>query len=72
MRFAIHNEALTPTCWYFLESKAKTLWLAPLPNADLARAGMLKPWTIAQEQEGCFSLIRIMPSMCAILSYVQI
>ena len=45
----------------FLESKAKTLWLAPLPNADLARVGSLNPWTIKQEQQGLFPVRRVTP-----------
>ena len=40
-----------------LESMAKTLWLAPLPNADLARAGMLGPWTTRQEQREVLPVI---------------
>ena len=45
----------------FLESKAKMLWLAPLPNADLARVGSLNPWTIKQEQQGLFPVRRVTP-----------
>ena len=47
----------------FLKSTAKTLWLAPLPNADLARAGMLEPWTTGQEQQGVLPDIQIIPVM---------